>query len=99
MNRPYVPSGAFVESTRRTGGRRRPQPTGEHPPVKAKGIAGDIRCFALKNFLGADAQRSFVVKERPGMRLTVNLAQLSGDARQKALSDLQEVMDRIRREP
>ena len=33
------------------------------------------------------------------MRLTVNLATLSGDARENALSDLQEVMERIRRGP
>jgi PAS domain S-box-containing protein len=40
----------------------------ESTPVKAKGIAQEIRCFALKNILGGDGvQRNFVVKERPGL--------------------------------
>ena len=72
----------------------------ESTPVKAKGIAQEIRCFALKNILGGDgAQRNFVVKERPGLRATLNLAQLDAKSREGALSDLQELMDRIRQAP
>ena len=68
----------------------------ERPPIAAKGIAKEIRSFALKNFLGADAQRDFVVKERPGLRATLNLAQLDAKSREGALSDLQDLMERIR---
>jgi len=69
----------------------------ESAPVKAKGIGKEIRCFALQHIHdGADAQRNFVVKERPGLRATLNLAQLDEKSRDGALSDLQELMDRIR---
>jgi class 3 adenylate cyclase len=69
----------------------------ESAPIKAKGIAKEIRCFALKNFLGADAQRDFVVKERPGLRATLNLALLDAKSRDGAVSDLQELIERIRK--
>jgi adenylate cyclase len=69
----------------------------ERPAIQAKGIAREIRCFALKNIQdAAAAPRTFVVKERPGLRLTLNLAQLAPDSRDQAVADLQEVMDRIR---
>jgi len=68
----------------------------EKAPIKAKGIAKEIRCFALKNIQGADAQRNFVVKERPGLRATLNLAQLDAQSREGALADLQDLMERIR---
>src|SRR5436190_6994004 len=72
----------------------------EVPPLKAKGIAKEIRCFALKNIHDASAApRSFVVKERPGLRLTLNLAQLDKDSREQALADLQDVIERIRQAP
>ena len=71
----------------------------ERPPVQAKGIARDIRCFALKNVLGEQAQRTFVVKERPGLRMTLDLSKLESGSREQALADLQEVMDRIRKAP
>ena len=69
----------------------------ERPPIQAKGIAREIRSFALKNIQdAAAAPRTFVVKERPGLRLTLNLAQLAPDARDQAVADLEEVIDRIR---
>ncbi len=72
----------------------------ERAPLKAKGIAKEIRCFALKNVHDASAApRSFLVKERPGLRLTLNLAQLGKDSREQALADLQDVMERIRQAP
>jgi adenylate cyclase len=69
----------------------------ERPPVKAKGIAREIRCVALKNF-GADAagQRRFLVRERPGMRLTVNLEELGGESRAAAIADLEDMLARLR---
>jgi hypothetical protein len=36
------------------------------------------------------------VKERPGLRATLNLAQLDAKSREGALSDLQDLMERIR---
>ena len=68
----------------------------ESAPIKAKGIAKDIRCFALRNIQGADAQRNFVVKERPGLRATLNLALLDAKSRDGALGDLQDLIERIR---
>jgi adenylate cyclase len=68
----------------------------ESAPIKAKGIGKEIRCFALKNVQGADAQRNFVVKERPGLRATLNLAQLDAKSRDGALGDLQDLIERIR---
>jgi adenylate cyclase len=69
----------------------------ESAPVKAKGIGKEIRCFALKNIHeGGAAQRNFLIKERPGLRATLNLAQLDEKSREGALADLQELMDRIR---
>ena len=70
----------------------------EHAPIKAKGIAREIRCFALKNIHDASAApRSFVVKERPGLRLTLDVSKLAADSREQTLADLQEVMERIRK--
>ena len=69
----------------------------ERPPIKAKGISGEVRCFALLGVHGpGTSERSYFVRERPGMRLTVNLMQLDAEARRKALEDLQHAMERIR---
>lgn len=70
----------------------------ERPLIKVKGVAGDIRCFALTG-VHQEAERSFLVKQRRGMRLTVDLAQLDTTAREEALADLEEIIDRIRRHP
>ncbi len=71
----------------------------ERPSIKAKGIARKIRCFALKNVQEIDeGERGFLIKERPGMRLTVNLEQLSGTSRDEAVEDLQNVIERIRQQ-
>jgi hypothetical protein len=45
---------------------------------------------------GGDATRRFVVKEAPGLRLSVNLDQINGDNRETALAHLAEVMEKIR---
>lgn len=72
----------------------------ERSPIQAKGISQKIRCFALKGIQEtAPGERRFLVKERPGMRLTLNLEELTGEAREKALNDLQDVMERIRQNP
>jgi class 3 adenylate cyclase len=71
----------------------------ERPPIEAKGIARDIRCFALKDVQKAAAGRRYLVKEAPGLRLTLNFDQLTGDARAAALAHLEEVIDKIRQHP
>jgi adenylate cyclase len=72
----------------------------ERPAIKAKGIAREIRCFALKDIHKvAAADRKFLVKEAPGVRITLNLDQLTGNARDTALAHLEEAMDRLRQTP
>ena len=72
----------------------------EREPFKAKGITREIRCLALKNIgHNATAERSFLVKERPGMRLTVNFEQLGSESRAAAIRDLEDVLERIRQHP
>jgi adenylate cyclase len=71
----------------------------ERPPIKTKGIARDIRCFALTRSDQDAAERNFLIKERRGMRLTLDLTQLDTAAREETLTDLQEVIDRIRQHP
>jgi len=69
----------------------------ERAPIKAKGIAREIRCFALKDIhKAADATRRFVVKESPGLRLSLNLDQINGDNRDAALAHLTEVIEKVR---
>lgn len=72
----------------------------ERVPIKVKGVSREIRCFALKGIFGTVvAEGNFLVKQRPGMRLTLNLEQLPRESREEALQDLQEVIERIRRQP
>ncbi len=74
--------------------------TEERAPIMAKGISREIRCFTVKGVHEpAAAERNFLIRERPGMRLTLNLEQLRGEARDKALEDLQDAMERIRQHP
>ena len=69
----------------------------ERTPIRAKGISREIRCFALKDIHGrADASRRFVVKETPGLRLSLNLDQINGDNRDAALAQLAEAMEKLR---
>jgi adenylate cyclase len=72
----------------------------ERPPIKAKGIPRDIRCFALKGIHEpVAAKRNFIVKEMPGIRLRLNLMELTCESRVQALEELQELMERIHQHP
>ena len=71
----------------------------ERPPLKAKGLAGEIRCFALKDVhKGNAAERKFLVKEAPGLRLTLNLDQVNGNTRATVLGYLEDAIDRVRKQ-
>jgi class 3 adenylate cyclase len=72
----------------------------ERAPIKAKGISHEIRCFALKGIHDtAHGGRNFLVKEMPGLRLTVDLRKLGEQSRELALQNLQDIIDRIRQHP
>ena len=71
----------------------------ERPPIRARGISSEIRCFAVKNIAEhIRDNRQFLVKEQPGMRLTVNLAKLTPARRQAAIADLENVIELMRRQ-
>ena len=69
----------------------------EKPPVTLKGIAGEVRAFAVKGiFEGFEAERRFVQKMRPGLRAVLDLDHLPPAAREEAIGDLEELINRIR---
>jgi class 3 adenylate cyclase len=69
----------------------------ERPPVALKGIAGEVRTFAVANILGGfEAERRFVQKTRSGLRAVLDLDRLPPAAREEAIGDLEELIDRIR---
>lgn len=71
----------------------------EHPPVRAKGIAKEIRCFSLRGIHPAEGERrKMFIRERVGMRLLLNFETLDEESRKLAIEDLQQAMDRIRKQ-
>ena len=69
----------------------------ERAPIQAKGIAREIRCFALKDVGKANAaDRKFLVREAPGLRLTLDLDRVNGDAKDTVLAHLEEALERVR---
>jgi class 3 adenylate cyclase len=69
----------------------------ERPPVHVKGIPGEIRCVGLRNVLNADGnRRGYVVRERDGLRLSVDVARLQGHAREAAIADVEDVLMLLR---
>ncbi|MEI7457371.1 MAG: adenylate/guanylate cyclase domain-containing protein [Nitrosomonadales bacterium] len=71
----------------------------EREPVKAKGVNKEIRCFSLQAITRTDGERrKMYVKERVGMRLLLNFETLSPESRQLAIEDLQEAVERIRKQ-
>lgn len=70
----------------------------ERPPVSLKGIAGEVRAFAVTGIhAGIDANRRFLHKSRPGLRAVLDLDQLPPASRDEAIADLEEMIGRIRR--
>ena len=71
----------------------------EYTAIKAKGIAKEIRCFSLKGIRPVEEERSVFVREREGMRLSLDFETLSQESRRLAIEDLQEALERIRKQP
>jgi adenylate cyclase len=68
----------------------------ERPPVRAKGIAREIRTFAVVNPAGGTTERHVFRGERPGMKFLVDLDRLAADERGAAVEDLEAVLRRLR---
>jgi len=69
----------------------------ERPPVALKGIAGEVRTFAVKGIHeGIETERRFVQMVRPGLRAVLDLDRLSPVTRKDAIGDLEELIKRIR---
>jgi hypothetical protein len=71
----------------------------ERAPIKAKGISKEIRCFILQVISQAEGERrKMFIRERIGMRLLLNFETLSQESRLLAIEDLQDAVDRIRKQ-
>ena len=69
----------------------------ERAPITVKGIAREIRCFALKPLLpDAPEDARYIVKRSPGLQLQVD-TRLDGAARDQAISDLNEALKTLQR--
>jgi len=72
----------------------------ERPPVHAKGIAREIKAYAVVNPVdSADSQRRVLRRERPGLKLLVDLDRLPADQHEAAIGDLQDILGRLRGAP
>jgi adenylate cyclase len=68
----------------------------ERPPVRAKGIAGEIKSYAVIDPTeGSELERRVLRRERPGMRLMLDLDKLTPDQHAAAVNDLQEILARL----
>jgi class 3 adenylate cyclase len=68
----------------------------ERPSVRAKGIAREIKAYAVVNPAGAvESQRRVLRRERPGMKLLVDLDRLPAEDHEGAISDLQDILGRL----
>ena len=69
----------------------------EQPPLQLKGIAREVRSFAVQGIHdGADATRRYVHKSRPGLRAMLDLDALPTSLRADAIADLEDMIARIR---
>jgi class 3 adenylate cyclase len=65
----------------------------ERSPIRVRGIAREIRPFAVTNIYDAKlSERKFIRKDRYGLKLLADLERLKGDDRQAAIEDLQDVI-------
>jgi len=72
-------------------------PTEERPPLTLKGIAGEVRNFAVTGILdGIEQERRFLHKSCPGLRAILDIDRLPPAARDEAIADLEEMISRIR---
>jgi class 3 adenylate cyclase len=69
----------------------------EGPPLTAKGVSREIRCFVLQGVQGADTTQEDALHQRyPGLHLTVDLEKIGSDNRERAVTDLQKAIEAIR---
>jgi len=66
----------------------------ERPPVRAKGIARDIKVYAVIDPAGAE--RRVVRRERAGLKLMLDLDIMNVEEREAAIADLQEISGHLR---
>jgi adenylate cyclase len=71
----------------------------ERPPLQAKGVSREIRCFALRNIQAADAPASGLHHRYPGLRLTLEPEKLSPENRLQAIDDLQKAIQALQVKP
>lgn len=70
----------------------------EGPPLTAKGVSREIRCFVLQGVQGADAAQEDALHQRyPGLHLAVDLQKIGSENRERAVTDLQLAIEAIRR--
>ena len=69
----------------------------ERPSIEAKGIRREIRPFALVDFLDPSADDRFIRCDREGVSIRIDLKKLSDEAKQDALDQLGEIIERLRR--
>ena len=71
--------------------------TEEGEPLSAKGVSREIRCFMLRGFGQETPSGAGPLDQRyPGLRLTIDIAQMSEDNRARAVLDLQKAIDALR---
>lgn len=70
----------------------------EHPPINAKGITKEIRCFSVKVIQLIEEKPGSFIRERPGMRLKLDFENLSQESRQQMIEDLQHAIELIKKQ-
>jgi len=71
----------------------------EQSPIRVKGIAREIRPFAVTNIYDSElSERKFIRKDRYGLKLLADFERLTGDDKIIAINDLQEVIDALKAE-
>lgn len=69
----------------------------EMPPVRVKGIAREVRPFAITNIYDKDlTERRFIRKDRYGLKLLADLERLQGEDLEEAIADLQEAIEYLK---
>ena len=68
--------------------------------VRVKGIAREIESYAVTGIHEDDAtQHGELTLDNPGLQLHLNLDQMDAAARQKAVAELERVLEVVRRAP
>jgi adenylate cyclase len=68
----------------------------EQSSIEAKGIRREIRPFALRNFLDETRSDRFIHHDREGLSIRIDLDRLGNEERREAVSQLTEVIGRLK---